>query len=148
MRPFGARCAGLLSRWVRLSLRSRLPTGYHHWPLRGQGTRSAPPLSPTRFRQPFVPPFTQRSTLSTSEVRCRCRCTTLLDTGETCPRSDMKKSPRFPASLSLSLTLLLCPLLSVHAVPPAAPTNVRAVVLPAEVLLTWDASAGADHYRV
>ncbi len=60
----------------------------------------------------------------------------------------MKKSPRFPASLSLSLTLLLFPLLSVHAVPPAAPTNVRAVVLPAEVLLTWDASAGADHYRV
>ncbi len=60
----------------------------------------------------------------------------------------MKKSPRFHSSLSLSLTLLLFPLLSLRAVPPAAPSNVRAIVLPAEVLLTWDASAGADHYRV
>lgn|GEM_PF-5324141 len=49
---------------------------------------------------------------------------------------------------SLSLTLLLFPLLALHAAPPAAPSNVRVIVLPAEVLLTWDASAGADHYRV
>ena len=49
--------------------------------------------------------------------------------------------------LSLVLTSFIFPL-AVHAVPPPAPTNVRAIILPAEVLLTWDASPGAVSYKV
>src|SRR6185503_15218748 len=55
--------------------------------------------------------------------------------------------------LSLWLKFLTFPLgllssLGSQAAPPPVPTNVRAVVLPAEVLLTWDGSTEADHYRV
>jgi hypothetical protein len=48
---------------------------------------------------------------------------------------------------SLVLTGFIFPL-AAQAVPPPAPTNVRAIILPAEVLLTWDASPGADSYKV
>ena len=35
-----------------------------------------------------------------------------------------------------------------YSTPPAAPTNVRAIILPAEILFTWDESPGADYYKV
>ncbi len=50
--------------------------------------------------------------------------------------------------LSLALTGLIASPLAALAVPPPAPANVRAIILPAEVLLTWDASPGADFYQV
>ena len=39
MRPAGARLGWLADRWVRLSLRSSLPTGYPHWPRWGREAR-------------------------------------------------------------------------------------------------------------
>ncbi|SRR6266545_926674 len=57
---WGAMRRGSSARWVRLSLRSRLPTGYLHWPLRGRGTPSprsllpAPP-KPTRNKKDGTP---------------------------------------------------------------------------------------------
>src|SRR5216110_1597986 len=35
-----------------------------------------------------------------------------------------------------------------HASPPPSPTNVRSIVLPAEVLVAWDASPDAAYYAV
>jgi hypothetical protein len=49
---------------------------------------------------------------------------------------------------SFVAVLALTPLMTSLAAPPPVPANVRAVILPAEVVLTWDASAGADHYRI
>jgi hypothetical protein len=55
------------------------------------------------------------------------------------------------ASLRATLLLLagtvLLPM-GTKAAPPPAPANIRAVILPAEVLFTWDASPGADYYRL
>src|SRR6059036_1452908 len=45
---WGAMRWGSLARWVRLSLRLRLPTGYLHWPLRGRGTPSFHSLLPPK----------------------------------------------------------------------------------------------------
>jgi hypothetical protein len=52
----------------------------------------------------------------------------------------------FPFLRILVASFLLA--LSVQATPPPAPANVEVVYLPAEILLRWDASEGANHYRV
>lgn len=52
--------------------------------------------------------------------------------------------------LQLALFVSTSVLTAIHslATPPPAPANIKSVVLPAEVLLRWDPSPGADYYRV
>lgn len=57
----------------------------------------------------------------------------------------MKPSQALPSLLFLSLTLSIS---TVPAAPPPPPANVRAIILPAEVLFTWDTSPGADYFQV
>src|SRR4051812_36702988 len=47
--------------------------------------------------------------------------------------------------LLLALLLLPCAL---PATPPLPPQNIRSILMPAEILLSWDAPAGAAYYRV
>jgi hypothetical protein len=53
-------------------------------------------------------------------------------------------------TLQLALFVSTSALLTVNstATPPPVPSNIKSVVLPAEVLLRWDPSPGADYYRV
>jgi hypothetical protein len=55
--------------------------------------------------------------------------------------------PLCPTSFLVAGTALFL-VTPLEAAPPAQPTNIRAIVLPAEMLFTWDASPGADYYRV
>src|SRR5437667_7184322 len=50
-------------------------------------------------------------------------------------------------TLLFSLTAFLLAA-STGAASPPAPTNVRVVYLPAEILVLWDPSSGADHYWI
>lgn len=57
----------------------------------------------------------------------------------------MKARFKQGASLGLAITFLSA---TAYSTPPAAPANVRAIILPAEILFTWDESPGADYYKV
>src|SRR6185295_18013755 len=50
----------------------------------------------------------------------------------------------------LLIAVVTCVLSSMaaFATPPPRPTNVRTIVLPAEVLLVWDGSVEVDHYKI
>jgi hypothetical protein len=52
-----------------------------------------------------------------------------------------------PTSCLLAATALFL-VTPLEAAPLPLPANIRTIVLPAEVLFTWDASAGADYYKV